>query len=182
VLGVAIAAVATVCLILAGRSEDGARIALLVVAAAAMPVRLLCNMFDGMLAVEGGLKTPAGELYNELPDRLADLLIFVGAGYAIGDVAWGPELGWAAATTALLVAYVRTLGAAAGASQHFVGPMAKPRRMHVLIAACLLSVAETALGWPQGRVLAVALIVIIAGGILTIVQRLRAIVDDLETT
>ena len=182
VLGVAIAAVAAVCLILAGRSEDGARIALLVVAAAAMPVRLLCNMFDGMLAVEGGLKSAAGALYNELPDRLADLLIFVGAGYAIGDVAWGPELGWAAATTALLVAYVRTLGAAVGASHHFVGPMAKPRRMHVLIAACLLSAVETAIGWWGGWALTVALIVIIAGGVVTIVQRLRAIVDDLETT
>jgi phosphatidylglycerophosphate synthase len=182
VLGVVLAAVAAICLILAGRSEDGARIALLVVAAAAMPARLLCNMLDGMLAVEGDLETPTGELYNELPDRLADLLILVGAGYAIGDVAWGPELGWAAATTALLTAYVRTLGAAAGASHHFVGPMAKPRRMHVLIAACLLSAIETALGWPVGRALAVALIVIIVGGGVTMVQRLRAIVDDLETT
>jgi phosphatidylglycerophosphate synthase len=182
VLGVVLAAVAAICLILAGRSEDGARIALLVVAAAAMPARLLCNMLDGMLAVEGGLETPTGELYNELPDRLADLLILVGAGYAIGDVAWGPELGWAAATTALLTAYVRTLGAAAGASHHFEGPMPKPRRMHVLIAACLLSAIETALGWPVGRALAVALIVIIVGGGVTMVQRLRAVVDDLETT
>jgi phosphatidylglycerophosphate synthase len=161
---------------------DGARIALLVVAAAAMSLRLLCNMLDGMLAVEGGLQTPTGELYNELPDRLADLLIFVGAGYAIVAVPWGPELGWAAATTALLTAYVRTLGAAAGASHHFEGPMPKPRRMHVLIAACLLSAIETALGWPVGRALAVALIVIIVGGGVTMVQRLRAVVDDLETT
>jgi len=182
VLGVVFAAVAAICLILAGRSEDEARIALFVVAAAAMPLRLLCNMLDGMLAVEGGLKTPTGEIYNELPDRLADLLILAGAGYAIGDVAWGPELGWAAATTALLTAYVRTLGAAAGASHHFVGPMAKPRRMHVLIAACLLSAVETAVGWPERRVLAVALMVIIVGGLATIVRRLRAIADDLETT
>ena len=182
VLGVVFAAVAAICLILAGRSEDEARIALFVVAAAAMPLRLLCNMLDGMLAVEGGLKTPTGEIYNELPDRLADLLILAGAGYAIGDVAWGPELGCAAATTALLTAYVRTLGAAAGASHHFVGPMAKPRRMHVLIAACLLSAVETAVGWPERRVLAVALMVIIVGGLATIVRRLRAIADDLETT
>ena len=117
-----------------------------------MPFRLLCNMLDGMLAVEGGLKTPSGELYNELPDRLADLLILVGAGYAI-VVPWGPELGWAAAADGALTAYVRTLGVAAGASQHFVGPMAKPRRMHVLIAACLLSAVETVVGWPEGRVL-----------------------------
>ena len=179
-LGVVLAALAAVCLILAGRSQDETRIVLLVVAAAAMPLRLLCNMLDGMLAVEGGLTTPSGELYNELPDRLADLLILVGAGYAIVEVPWGPELGWAAATTALLTAYVRTLGAAAGASHHFVGPMAKPRRMHVLIAACLLSAVETAVGWREGWVLVVALILIIAGGAVTILRRLRRIVADLE--
>ena len=179
VLGVVVAALAAVCLILAGQSEDGARIALLVAAAVALPLRLLCNMLDGMLAVEGGLKTATGELYNELPDRLADLLILVGAGYAAGNIAWGPELGWAAATTALLTAYARTLGAAAGTSLYFVGPMAKPRRMHVLIAACLLSAIETAAGWSEGRVLLVALVAIVAGGVATIVRRLRRIVADL---
>jgi len=179
-LGVVFAALSAVCLILAGRSADGARVALLVVAAAAMPLRLLCNMLDGMLAVEGGLKSPSGELYNELPDRLADLLILVGTGYAIRGVTWGPELGWAAATTALLTAYVRTLGAAAGASHHFDGPMAKPRRMHVLIAACLLSAVETAVGWQESWVLVFALVLIIAGGVVTILRRLRRIVADLE--
>jgi len=180
-MGVVFAAIAAACLILAGRSQDETRVVLLVVAAAAMPLRLLCNMLDGMLAVEGGLKTPSGELYNELPDRLADLLILVGAGYAIPGVTWGPELGWAAAATALLTAYVRTLGAAAGASHHFVGPMAKPSRMHVLIAACLLSAVGTAFGWQEeGWVLVVALVLIIAGGVATIVRRLRLIVADLE--
>lgn len=181
VLGLAIAAVAAACLVLAGRSEDGTRMALLVVAAIAMPLRLLCNVLDGTLAVQFDRKTPSGAIYNELPDRLSDPLILVGAGYAIGDVAWGPDLGWAAAATALLVAYVRILGVATGASWHFEGPMPKPRRMHVLMIACLLSVAETALGWPEGRVLAVALVVIIVGGLVTIVQRLQGIVDDLET-
>ena len=180
VAGAAIAALAAACLILAGRSEGGTRIALLLAAAVAMPLRLLCNMLDGMLAVEGGLQTPSGALYNELPDRLADLLILVGAGYATGNPFWGPQLGWAAATTALLTAYVRSLGAAVGASHHFVGPMAKPRRMHVLIAACLLSAIETAASWPGGRVLLAALVLIIVGGVVTIARRLRLIVTDLE--
>ncbi len=180
VLGVAIAAVAATCLILAGRSEDGVRAALLVVAAIAMALRLLCNLLDGMLAIEAGLKSPSGELYNELPDRLADLLILVGAGYALTEITWGSELGWAAASTALLTAYVRTLGAAAGTSHHFDGPMAKPRRMHVLIAACLLSAVATVIGWQEGWALVVALIVIIVGGMVTILNRLRRIVADLE--
>ena len=179
-LGVALAALAATCLILAGRSEGGTRIALLVAAAIAIPLRLLCNMFDGMLAVEGNLQSPSGPLFNEFPDRLADLLILVGAGYAIGTVTWGAELGWAATAVALLTAYVRTLGGAVGAAQHFDGPMAKPRRMHVLIAACLLSVVETVADWPQGQVLTVGLVLIIVGGMLTIVRRLRLIAADLE--
>jgi len=182
ILGVVVAGFAATCLALAGRSEGGTRIALLVAAAIAIPLRLLCNMFDGMLAVEGNLQSPSGPLYNEFPDRLADSLILVGAGYAIGTDTWGAELGWAATAVALLTAYVRTLGGAVGAAQHFDGPMAKPRRMHVLIAACLLSVVETVAGWPQGRVLTVGLVLIIVGGMLTIVRRLRLIAADLDAT
>src|SRR4051794_31303358 len=62
--------IAGLSLVLAAASTPGWRIALLLVAAACMPLRLLCNLFDGMLAVEGGLQSPVGELYNELPDRL----------------------------------------------------------------------------------------------------------------
>jgi phosphatidylglycerophosphate synthase len=180
-LSVVFAAIAALCLVLAGRSEGGTRAALLVAAAIAMPLRLLCNMLDGMLAVEGGLQTPSGEISNELPDRLSDTLILVGAGHAIPDLAWTPELGWAAAVAALLTAYVRTLGAAAGASQHFAGPLAKPRRMHVLIAACLLSAIGTLAGWQgEGWALVAALILIIAGGAVTVIVRLRRIVAELE--
>src|SRR5688572_16406923 len=68
VLSVVFAGIAAACLIFAGRSEGETRIALLLATAVAMPLRLLCNLFDGMLAVEGGLKTPSGELFNELPD------------------------------------------------------------------------------------------------------------------
>jgi len=41
----------------------------------------VCNLLDGMVAIEGGLKTPAGELFNDVPDRISDPLILVGAGY-----------------------------------------------------------------------------------------------------
>jgi phosphatidylglycerophosphate synthase len=104
VFAVVVAAFGAVCLILAGRSEGGLRAVFFLLAAVAIPLRLLCNMLDGMLAVEGGLKTATGELYNELPDRLADLLFFAGAGYSIAGFTWGAALGWAAAVTALLTA------------------------------------------------------------------------------
>jgi phosphatidylglycerophosphate synthase len=182
VAGVGFAALAAVCLIFAGRSGGEARAALLLAAAGAIVLRLLCNMLDGMLAVEGGLRTPSGEIFNELPDRISDPLILVGAGYAVSGVSWGPDLGWAAATMALLTAYVRTLGAAAGAAQHFEGPMAKPRRMHLVIAACILSAVAAVSGWREGWLLAVALGLVIAGGVVTMAVRLRGIVADLRAS
>ena len=56
------------------------QVLLLVLAALGIQLRLLSNLLDGLLAVEGGLASPTGELYNDVPDRLADLLIIVGAG------------------------------------------------------------------------------------------------------
>lgn len=184
VLGVVFAALAGLCFALAGRSEGTARVVLLLLAAGLIPLRLLCNLLDGMLAVEGGLQSASGELYNELPDRIADLLIVAGAGYAAPGIPWAVDLGWAAAASAVLTAYTRTLGVAAGAGQHFVGPMAKPRRMHVLIVATILAAVTTALGAGSAHVgawgLVIALALILIGDIITIGQRLRRIVADLE--
>ena len=43
--------------------------ALLLLAAAGIQLRLLCNLLDGMLAVEEGFKSKTGDIYNDLPDR-----------------------------------------------------------------------------------------------------------------
>jgi hypothetical protein len=48
---------------------------------------------------------------------------------------------------AVLTAYVRVLGGSIGLEEHFCGPMAKPHRMAVLTAACLLSMIEVAYGY-----------------------------------
>jgi hypothetical protein len=73
---------------------------------------------------------------------------------------------------ALLTAYVRLLGGSLGAVQHFCGPMAKPHRMAVLTAACLASVVEVVFGY-DGRVLTVALGVIVVGSLVTFARRGR---------
>lgn len=158
---------------------DAVRVALLVAAALLIQLRLLANLMDGLLAVEGGRKTATGDLYNEIPDRIADVLILVGAGYATTWLTWGDAIGWAAAAAALLTAYVRLLGGSLGATQHFVGPMAKPHRMALLTAACLASVGEIGFGY-SGRVLTVALAVIAAGSILTFVRRTMLISAELR--
>jgi len=98
--------------------------------------RLLCNMLDGMLAVEGGLKSPLGELFNELPDRLEDALILVPLGYA-GGTDLGIALGWAAACGAIATAYLRAMGAGITGRHDFRGPMAKPHRMAAVTLLCL---------------------------------------------
>ena len=176
---IACAAGAAGALVLSGASAGGARAALLLAAAAAIQLRLLCNLLDGMLAVEEGLHTAAGVLFNEIPDRVADVLILVGAGYAVRNVPGGTTLGWIAAAAALFTAYVRQLGGALTGAQHFLGPMAKPHRMFTLTVAAGLAAIEAVAGSPA-RVIAVALAVIAAGSIVTAWRRLARIAAALE--
>lgn len=151
----------------------------LVFAAAGIQLRLLCNLLDGLLAIEGGLKTKTGELYNEVPDRVADALILAGAGYALARYGWGPALGWSAAVLAVLTAYVRLLGGSLGLKQDFSGPMAKQHRMFVLTMGALIAAMEIAI---RGRMtaLAIALVVIVAGSALTAALRLARIAQQLD--
>src|SRR5438046_13178 len=86
-------------------------------AALFIQLRLLCNLMDGMVAVEGGLRSASGEIYNDLPDRVSDALILVAAGYSLSWPGWARELGWTAALLALMTAYVRVLGGASGLAQ-----------------------------------------------------------------
>ncbi|MCA9056019.1 MAG: hypothetical protein KDA75_19435, partial [Planctomycetaceae bacterium] len=78
VLSVVFAAAAGACFA-ALRSVDAptGRIALLLGGVAGIQLRLLCNLFDGMVAVEEGWKTPSGAIFNELPDRFADAVAAV---------------------------------------------------------------------------------------------------------
>lgn len=133
-----------------------------------------------MIAIEGGLKSKTGEIYNELPDRFADLLIIGGAGYGAGAVDWQPELAWIAAGLAVTTAYVRALGVAAGASQKFGGPMAKPHRMALLTAAAVIQAGATLFIDTAAPVMYWALILMAAGCVVTIVRRGRSIVAELE--
>jgi phosphatidylglycerophosphate synthase len=152
-------------------------------AAAGIQIRLLANMLDGMVAVLGQKASRLGELYNELPDRVSDVAIIIGAGYAAGSL---PTLGYVAACVAVLVAYIRAVGKAAGVANLFIGPMAKPHRMFVLTLVALW-MAATPRSWQpvwgdqQAGLLAIGLAVIILGGLLTIFRRLRLIVRHLKS-
>ena len=147
---------------------------LLVVAALACQTRLLCNLFDGMVAIEAGKSAPDGPFWNEFPDRVSDIMIFAGVGFGIGS----PALGFAAATMAVLTAYTRELGASIGLAPNFCGPMAKQHRMAVISIAAILAVFEPY--WlSQGTILSLALWLIIVGALATLVRRARQICSAL---
>jgi phosphatidylglycerophosphate synthase len=155
--------------------------AMLLMAAAFIQLRLLCNLLDGMLAIEGGFKTKTGEMFNELPDRIEDIVILAGAGYAIPSLVYGVALGWAAAVLAVLTAYVRLLGASLGTSELFLGPMAKQHRMFALTIFTLLAAAQSSMAMPVYS-LHVGLATIVAGSIVTIVRRTRRIAGNVSAT
>jgi phosphatidylglycerophosphate synthase len=163
-----------------GQARPHQRMLLLALAAAGIQLRLISNLLDGMVAVEGGLKTKSGEVYNDLPDRVADSLILALAGYAVDTLPFGLALGWSAGLLAVFTAYVRMLGGSVGLKQSFIGPMAKQQRMAVLTAACVLSIVETRFV-RAGTILWAALIVINFGCLVTIVRRTRRIAAELES-
>ncbi len=180
VAGLMLSGVAGVCLLLVSDAGSAASQAVLLLCAAILiQLRLASNMLDGLVAIEGGRGTRTGPLFNEVPDRLADVLVLVPAGYAITWISWGPELGWTAALLAVLTAYVRLLGGSLGQAQSFAGPQSKPQRMFVLTLACLASIVEVAAGDLDGVVLTVGLAIIALGSALTFVLRLRAIAAKL---
>src|SRR4051794_25860384 len=74
-----------------GALDGPARVTALVGAALTIQLRLVCNLLDGMIAVEHGRGGPVGPVWNELPDRIADIAFLVGAGYgaALAGAAWG---------------------------------------------------------------------------------------------
>jgi phosphatidylglycerophosphate synthase len=176
---VAFAALAGISFILAPRVEPAAGWSLWLLAALFIQLRLLCNLFDGMVAVEGGKSTPSGELFNDIPDRIADPLILVAAGYGITVVPWGAELGWCAGLLAVMTAYVRTLSASIGAPVDFSGPMAKQHRMALLTAAAVGSALESVFGGGQSVLLA-ALVLIVIGSALTSMRRAVSAYRHLE--
>jgi phosphatidylglycerophosphate synthase len=173
-------ALAGVCLWLSLGGNGRTSGLLLLAAAGCIQLRLLCNLLDGLIAVEGGLGTPEGEIYNDLPDRVADALIFVGAGLALRVLPYGMTLGWVAALAALLTAYVRVLGGALGLPQDFSGPMAKQHRMFAVTVGCLAAAVEARFLRPP-RLLYVALALVVVGSLLTAALRTARMARALRT-
>lgn len=153
----------------------------LLLAATCIQARLLCNLLDGLVAVEHGRGGSAGPIWNELPDRVADVLLLAGAGYGVqsAGIAGGAAIGWIAAVLAVLTAYVRELGRGLGQPADFSGPMAKQQRMATLTAFCLISLFEP-LWRGHGQLLLSGLLVITAGTLVTVIRRTHTLARGLR--
>ena len=153
------------------------------IAAGGAQLRLTGNMLDGMVALASGRASKVGELYNEIPDRVSDAAVFIGAGFA-----WGGNiaLGYIATILAIFTAYVRAAGKIAGAPNEFCGPMAKQHRMLVITLVCLYS-AITPRSWQmitfndsQIGLMTLALALIVVGCVITIIRRVGRIAHGLK--
>ena len=148
---------------------------LLLVAPLLCYVRLWLNMLDGMVALASGKASPRGEILNDLPDRVSDVLIFAGVAHS-GFC--HPLLGYWAAILALLTAYVGTLGQAVAGRREFGGMMSKPFRMVMLHAGAwgtvLLIVMHAHEGLRGLSLMDWTCILIIGGCVQTIAVRLRS--------
>src|SRR6266702_4345493 len=153
------------------------------IAALGAQLRLTANMLDGMVALASGRASKTGELYNEVPDRISDAAVFIGAGFA-----WGGKvtLGYIATILAIFTAYVRAAGKIAGAPNEFCGPMAKQHRMLIITLICVYA-AITPRSWQmiafndsQIGLMTLGLVVIVAGCVITVVRRVGRIARALK--
>lgn len=154
---------------------------ILLATAACIQLRLLANMLDGLIAVEGGRQTKTGELFNEFPDRISDVALLAAAGYAAHRGDLGVALGWGAAVLAVTTAYIRAVGARRRHPEDYCGPQAKQQRMLLLTVACVLGAAEKLLDLPAYSMF-VMLILINLGTLLTCVRRTVRLAKLLEAT
>lgn len=145
-------------------SDEAPELLLLVPVLAA--ARLVANLLDGLVARRTGAARPMGEMWNELADRLADILFLGGLAFT---PAVEPRLALAAVIAAILASYVGITAKAAGARRQYGGVMSKPGRMVVVAVGAVLAFGTGDTRW----LTAVAAIVLI-GGLATLLTRWRA--------
>jgi len=135
--------------------------------------RLALNALDGLVARREGLARPWGEVLNELGDRLADVALL--GGLALAPTSDG-RLGAVAVVVVLLASYLGLLGKAAGGQREYGGVMGKADRMLYLALATTVAGLAGRPDWLNAY-----LALVLAGALLTLVQRGRCIHARLAT-
>ena len=150
---------------------------LLIIAPLFCYLRLWFNMLDGMVALAAGKASRRGEILNDLPDRVSDIVIFVGVAHS----GWmNPLIGYWAAILAVLTSYVGLFGQALGVQRQFGGVMSKPWRMVALHIGAWLTFLLAPKPFASFTILDWTCLMVIAGCIETIVVRLKRITAALQ--
>ena len=157
--------------------KSGARPWLLIVSPLFCYLRLWFNMLDGLVAVAAGKASRRGEILNDLPDRISDIIIFVGVAHS---GLMNPLIGYWAAIFAVLTSYVGLFGQALGVQRQFGGIMSKPWRMVALHMGAWLTFFLAPLSSATLASLDWTCLLIISGCVETIVVRLKRITAALQ--
>lgn len=137
-------------------------------------LRLGFNLMDGLLARATGVADALGELKNEFGDRISDVLTF--SGLLFGGLV---DTRLAGLTLALVlgVSYLGILSKALGGARLYGGIFGKGDRMLSLAATCVLAGIAPL---HAGSIFEGYLILACVLALVTIIQRLRIIVDKTQ--
>lgn len=135
------------------------------VGAAVMALGGILDAFDGAVARLRGTSGPFGAFYDSVTDRVSDAAVFGAAAWLVREDALLFGVAIVAMGAAQLTSYIRAKAEALGWTAT-VGVIERAERMAILIAAI-------GLGF-----LPIALWVLAIGGLVTIAQRLRVVVQQ----
>ncbi len=157
--------------------KSDARRWLLIIAPLFCYLRLWFNMLDGQVAFAAKKTSRRGEILNDLPDRISDIVIFVGVAHS---GLMNPLIGYLAVILAMLTSYVGLFGQALGVHRQFGGIMSKPWRMVALHVGAWLTFFRAPQSSATFTIFDWTCLVIIAGCVETIVVRLKRITPALQ--
>ncbi len=175
-LGVVFAATAGAAFYFSLQPDALDRALLLLLAAAAIQLRRLSGRLHAIVTRESVQPRPHAIFYD-FPNRIAEALILVPAGYAVQNLPFGLELAWGAAFLGLFNAYVGQIGDDAPEPRSRITITNLP--MMLLSAASVLSVFDRMVYLP-GIMLWIALIIVNLAAVATIWQRTLQIVHAEE--
>ena len=171
-LSIVVALIAAICFWKSGASRW-----LLIIAPLFCYLRLWFNMLDGLVAFAAGKASRRGEILNDLPDRISDIVIFVGVAHS---GLMNPLIGYWAAILAVLTSYAGLFGQALGVQRQFGGIMSKPWRMVALHCGAWLTFFFAPQSTATLTIFDWTCLVVIAGCVETIVVRLKRIIAALQ--
>lgn len=139
----------------------------------ALFLRMALNAMDGMLAREFGQASKLGAILNELGDVISDAALYLPLALWTGFEAWPTVL---FVLGAVISEMTGVIAVQIGASRRYDGPMGKSDRAFVLGAIGL----ALGLGVPAGRWLQVTMWVLVVLTSLTIFNRARRALREVE--